>query len=91
MVAEPANLDFTTTDGAAIPQALLDNVYEGLGANAAREVHVFGRRGPAQAKFTPLELKELDHSPTIEVVIDPEDIDYDAASESAWIRYPEES
>ena len=62
---------------------IADNVYEGLGANAAREVHVFGRRGPAQAKFTPLELKELDHSPTIEVVIDPEDIDYDAASESA--------
>ncbi len=30
LVAEPANLDFTTTDGAAIPQALLDNVYEGL-------------------------------------------------------------
>lgn len=30
MVAEPASLDFTTTDGAAIPQALLTNVYEGL-------------------------------------------------------------
>ncbi|MGN6687235.1 MAG: ABC transporter substrate-binding protein, partial [Actinomycetales bacterium] len=30
LVAEPASLDFTTTDGAAIPQALLDNVYEGL-------------------------------------------------------------
>jgi len=29
-VAEPASLDFTTTDGAAIPQALLVNVYEGL-------------------------------------------------------------
>jgi peptide/nickel transport system substrate-binding protein len=28
--AEPANLDFTRTDGAAIPQALLLNVYEGL-------------------------------------------------------------
>lgn len=28
--AEPANLDFTTTDGAAIPQVLMDNVYEGL-------------------------------------------------------------
>src|SRR5437868_3293242 len=28
--AEPANLDFTRTDGAAIPQALLTNVYEGL-------------------------------------------------------------
>ncbi|NUP65233.1 MAG: ABC transporter substrate-binding protein [Nonomuraea sp.] len=29
-VAEPANLDFTATEGAAIPQALLVNVYEGL-------------------------------------------------------------
>lgn len=26
--AEPVNLDFTTTDGAAIPQALMENVYE---------------------------------------------------------------
>lgn len=30
LVAEPASLDFTTTDGAAIPQALLTNVYETL-------------------------------------------------------------
>ncbi|WP_432479731.1 ABC transporter substrate-binding protein [Nocardioides sp. GXQ0305] len=30
LVAEPVNLDFTTTDGAAIPQALLYNVYENL-------------------------------------------------------------
>ncbi|WP_392508220.1 ABC transporter substrate-binding protein [Naumannella halotolerans] len=30
LVAEPANLDFTTTDGAAIPQVLLYNVYETL-------------------------------------------------------------
>ncbi len=28
--ADPLNLDFTTTDGAAIPEALLTNVYEGL-------------------------------------------------------------
>ena len=57
-----------------------DNVYEGLKSNKALEVHVFGRRGPAQAKFTPLELKELDHSPSIEVVVDPEDIEYDEGS-----------
>ncbi len=44
---------------------------------------MFGRRGPAQAKFTPLELRELDHSPTIEVIVDPEDIDYDEGSEQA--------
>ncbi|MFC0626408.1 ABC transporter substrate-binding protein [Kribbella deserti] len=30
LVAEPASLDFTTADGAAIPQALLGNVYNGL-------------------------------------------------------------
>ncbi|MBA2696745.1 MAG: ABC transporter substrate-binding protein [Ornithinimicrobium sp.] len=30
LAAEPASLDFTTTDGAAIPQAMLDNVYETL-------------------------------------------------------------
>jgi peptide/nickel transport system substrate-binding protein len=30
LAAEPATLDFTRTDGAAIPEALLVNVYEGL-------------------------------------------------------------
>ena len=58
-----------------------DNVYEVLKTNKAKEVPVFGRRGPAQAKFTPLELKELDYSPNVEVVVDPRDIDYDSASE----------
>ena len=47
-----------------LPTEIPASVYEGLQANKAIEVHVFGRRGPAQAKFTPLELKELDHSPT---------------------------
>ncbi|AZA12673.1 FAD-dependent oxidoreductase [Corynebacterium choanae] len=60
-----------------------DNVYQNLKNNKAKEVHVFGRRGPAQAKFTPLELKELNHSDTIEVVVDPEDIVYDEAGEQA--------
>ncbi|MET8775094.1 FAD-dependent oxidoreductase [Nocardia sp. NPDC004654] len=66
-----------------LPTEIPPNVYEGLKQNKAVEVHVFGRRGPAQAKFTPLELRELDHSPTIEVIVDPEDIDYDEGSEAA--------
>ncbi len=57
-----------------------DNVYESLSKNKAHTVRVFGRRGPAQAKFTPQELKELDHSESINVVVSPEDIDYDEAS-----------
>ncbi|MFC9874966.1 FAD-dependent oxidoreductase [Nocardia salmonicida] len=66
-----------------LPTEIPPNVYEGLKGNKALEVHVFGRRGPAQAKFTPLELRELDHSPTIEVIVNPEDIDYDEGSEAA--------
>ncbi|KAA2263766.1 pyridine nucleotide-disulfide oxidoreductase [Solihabitans fulvus] len=57
-----------------------DNVYQGLLASPVTDVHVFGRRGPAQAKFTPLELRELDHSPNVEVIVHPEDIEFDAGS-----------
>jgi ferredoxin--NADP+ reductase len=56
------------------------NVYEGLKASPVTDVHVFGRRGPAQAKFTPLELRELDHSPNVEVIVHPEDIEFDEGS-----------
>ncbi|SFP87058.1 ferredoxin--NADP+ reductase [Amycolatopsis arida] len=59
------------------------NVYEGLRASRVTDVHVFGRRGPAQAKFTPLELRELDHSPNVEVIVDPEDIEFDEGSMAA--------
>lgn len=43
--AEPANLDFTTTSGAAIPQALMENVYESL-----VKVDQSGKIVPALAK-----------------------------------------
>jgi ferredoxin--NADP+ reductase len=60
-----------------------DNVYQGLKASPVTDVHVFGRRGPAQAKFTPLELRELDHSPNVEVIVSPEDIEFDEGSIAA--------
>ncbi|MFJ5707774.1 MULTISPECIES: FAD-dependent oxidoreductase [unclassified Streptomyces] len=63
-----------------LPTEIPANVHEGLKANKAVEIHVFGRRGPAQAKFSPMELRELDHSPNIEVIVNPEDIDYDEGS-----------
>jgi ferredoxin--NADP+ reductase len=59
-----------------IPQ----NVYDGLKANRATDVHVFARRGPAYAKFSPLELRELSHSPNVDVVVHPEGFEVDAAS-----------
>ena len=52
-----------TGDELAVTE-IADNVYESLKNNKAETVHMFGRRGPAQAKFTPKELRELDGSDT---------------------------
>ncbi len=56
------------------------NVEAGLRLNQAHDVHVFARRGPAQVKFSPLELRELAHSPNVDVVVHPEGFEFDAAS-----------
>ncbi|MGO1181761.1 MAG: FAD-dependent oxidoreductase [Micrococcaceae bacterium] len=60
-----------------------DNVYAGLRDSAVTDVHIFGRRGPAQVKFTPLELRELAHSRDVDIVLYPEDFEFDEASEQA--------
>jgi ferredoxin--NADP+ reductase len=60
-----------------------ENVYEGLKKNATKDVHVFARRGPAQVKFTPMELRELSHSPNIDVIIHPEGFEFDHGSMEA--------
>lgn len=55
-----------------------DHVHRGLVAKTTTDVHVFSRRGPAYAKFSPLELRELNHSPNVEVIVHPEGFDVDA-------------
>ena len=56
------------------------HVYDGLKAKRATDVHVFARRGPAYAKFSPLELRELAHSPHVDVIVHPEGFEVDDAS-----------
>nr|WP_237688288.1 FAD-dependent oxidoreductase [Arthrobacter jiangjiafuii] len=58
-----------------------DNVYEGLKKSPVTDVHIFGRRGPAQVKFTPLELRELSHSRDVDIVLYPEDFEFDEGSD----------
>ena len=61
-------------------------VLDVLMASKVREVHMIGRRGPAQAKFTTKELRELGELAGVDVVIgDGEhDLDaFDASGESA--------
>ena len=59
------------------------NVAEVLAASPVTDVHVFGRRGPAQVKFTPLELRELGKQPDVDVIVDEEDFEYDEGSNAA--------
>jgi ferredoxin/flavodoxin---NADP+ reductase len=48
-----------------------------------REIVVLGRRGPAQAAFTTPELKEMGDLAGADVIVDPADLELDAASEAS--------
>jgi ferredoxin--NADP+ reductase len=66
-----------------LPTDVPPNVLAALEGSAVTDVHLFGRRGPAQVKFTPLELRELAQVPDVDVVVYPEDYDFDEASQEA--------
>lgn len=63
-----------------------DSVYEGLAASQVTDVHVFGRRGPAQTKFSPLEARELAHPKGVQIVMDPRDFEQITAEQWEAIR-----
>jgi ferredoxin--NADP+ reductase len=77
LARDPAELEHTD-----IPEPVM----EALRASKVREVHVIGRRGPAQAKFTTKELRELGDLPGVHVSADPAELDlaagFDLSGES---------
>ena len=75
MLAKPAEEQLVTE--------IADNVFQGLSLSQVTDVHVFARRGPAQVRFTPMELRELSHSPEIDVIVHPEGFEIDEASQAA--------
>src|SRR6266702_6004912 len=66
LARDPAELHATD-----VPQPVLDALY----ASKVREVHMIGRRGPAYAKFTTKELRELGELPGVEVVVHGDEAD----------------
>lgn len=60
-----------------------DHVYQGLKNSPVTDVHVFGRRGPAQVKFSPLELREALHVNGVQAIVDPADFRFDEGSQAA--------
>jgi ferredoxin/flavodoxin---NADP+ reductase len=68
LARDPADLH--TTD---VPQPVLER----LMASKVREVHMIGRRGPAYAKFTTKELRELGELSGVEIVVPADEADLD--------------
>jgi len=66
-----------------LPTEIPANVYDALKASPVTDVHVFGRRGPTQVKFSPLELRELGELRDVDMVVADEDFDYDDAARAA--------
>lgn len=60
-----------------------DHVLQVLNASAISDVYIVGRRGPAQAKFTTKELRELGELANADVVVDPAELVLDEAGKEA--------
>lgn len=65
-------------DHTDMPQHVLD----ALGRSQVTDIHVLGRRGPAQATFTTKELRELGELAEADILVDPADLVLDPASQS---------
>src|SRR5580692_10809211 len=77
LIRDPAELHETD-----VSQPVLDALH----ASKVREVHMIGRRGPAQAKFTTKELRELGELAGVDIVVGDGEADlgaFDPTGESA--------
>ncbi|MFB7455991.1 FAD-dependent oxidoreductase [Streptomyces sp. NPDC056188] len=61
------------------PTDMPDGALTALAASRVTEIHMVGRRGPSQARFTTKELRELGALPDTDVVVDPEELALDPA------------
>ncbi|MBE7955857.1 FAD-dependent oxidoreductase [Microbacterium oxydans] len=59
------------------PDAVLDQ----LAASPLRDVHLFARRGPADVRFSAMELRELAEQDDVDVIVDPEELALDEHAE----------
>jgi len=57
-----------------------DHVLQAVAASRVEDIYLIGRRGPAQAKFTTKELRELGQLTQADVLIDPRELELDDAS-----------
>src|SRR3990170_4634372 len=65
---------------------IADYALEALRESRIREVHLLGRRGPAQAAFTNPEIRELGELPAADVTVLAKEVELDEASKAALDR-----
>lgn len=64
-----------------LPTEVPASVYARLAASPITDVHLFGRRGPLQVRFTPLELRELGELRDVDLILDEADFGIDPSDE----------
>lgn len=62
---------------------IADYALEALRHSKVREVYILGRRGPAQAAFTPIEVKELGEMEDCDIIILPDEATLDPLSDAS--------
>ncbi len=67
---------------------LPDHVLDVLDRSDVQDIHMIGRRGPVQAKFTTKELRELGELANADVIVDPAELELDEASHAALLNGP---
>lgn len=73
--------DLRTTD-------LPEHVLQALAASSVEDIHVIGRRGPLQARFTTLELRELGGLAGADVLVDARELEVDEAGRQRLATEP---
>ena len=62
---------------------IADHALAALAESKVKDIYVVARRGPAQAKFTNVEIREMGHLEIADVIVDPAELKLDAASSAA--------
>ncbi len=62
---------------------IADHALEALSQSNVKDIYVIGRRGPAQAKFTPPEIREFSRLQEADIILEAEALDLDPISEDA--------
>ncbi len=70
---------------------IADYALEALRHSRVKEIYMLGRRGPAQAAFTPPEIKELGELGDADVIVLPEEAELDPLSQAQMAQNPDKS